>query len=289
MAKRTGLALAALLVGLLAAVAVASRARTPSGGGGTHRIDGPLVVEYLSVAAFALSAVLLPVVVWALWRGRARKEELPPRTRRWRRLITVVTMIMLVLAGYLVYRAQHRHPETVVSPRPHGSTGAGGGRSVPSAARQPVDPGFDWVPAIVVFSTVLGGALAAVVLLRRRGPGVDEPTEADLARQLSLVLDDSLDDLRAEADPRRAVIGAYARMERALAAAGLPRHLAEAPLEYMTRVLRDLLRASAVSVKRLTDLFEWAKFSRHEVDHGMKDEAIAALVAVRDELRAAAR
>ena len=56
----------------------------------------------------------------------------------------------------------------------------------------------------------------------------------------------------------------------------------------MTRVLRDLLRASAASVTRLTDLFEWAKFSRHDVDHGMKDEAIAALVAVRDELRAVA-
>ena len=35
------------------------------------------------------------------------------------------------------------------------------------------------------------------------------------------VLDETLDDLRAETDPRRAVIAAYARMERALAAFGL--------------------------------------------------------------------
>jgi hypothetical protein len=137
----------------------------------------------------------------------------------------------------------------------------------------------------VVFTTVLGGTLAAVWLFTRRRVQ-QGPSKAELAEQLSSALDDSLDDLRAEADPRKAVIAAYARMERVLGVAGLPRHLAEAPVEYMTRILRDLLRASASSVKRLTDLFEWAKFSRHEVDHGMKDEAITALVAVRDELRA---
>ena len=36
---------------------------------------------------------------------------------------------------------------------------------------------------------------------------------------------------------------------------------------------------------RLTDLFEWAKFSQHEPEPAMRDEAIDALVAVRDELR----
>jgi hypothetical protein len=37
---------------------------------------------------------------------------------------------------------------------------------------------------------------------------------------------------------------------------------------------------------RLTALFQWAKFSAHQVDGTMRDEAIAALVEVRDELRA---
>jgi hypothetical protein len=37
----------------------------------------------------------------------------------------------------------------------------------------------------------------------------------------------------------------------------------------------------------LTALFERAKFSTHQIDPGMKNDAIDALVTVRDELRAA--
>ena len=113
-------------------------------------------------------------------------------------------------------------------------------------------------------------------------------TESELAAQLSALLDDSLDDLLAERDARRAVIATYARMERTLSGAGLPRAAAEAPLEYLGRVLRDLLHTSAGAVSKLTALFERAKFSHHEIDTTMKDEAIDALVSVRDELRAVA-
>jgi hypothetical protein len=101
------------------------------------------------------------------------------------------------------------------------------------------------------------------------------------------VLDESLDDLRREPDLRRAIIAAYARMERALAAGGLPRRPSEAPFEYVERALREL-DASAEAARRLTGLFEWAKFSQHEPEPTMRDEAIDALVAIRDELRAPA-
>ncbi len=79
------------------------------------------------------------------------------------------------------------------------------------------------------------------------------------------------------------MIRTYARMEKTFAAYGVPREEAEAPLEYLARVL-DSLRVSAYSVRRLTQLFERAKFSPHEVDTGMKDEAIEALVGLRTEL-----
>jgi hypothetical protein len=126
---------------------------------------------------------------------------------------------------------------------------------------------------------VLAGGL---VLHRRRfGPA---PDPAVAAAALSEVLDDSLDDLRRESDPRRAVIAAYARMEQTLAAYGLPRLVFETPTEYLTRVLVEL-HATAGSARRLTALFERAKFSHHAVPVGMKDEAIAALVELRDELR----
>jgi hypothetical protein len=100
---------------------------------------------------------------------------------------------------------------------------------------------------------------------------------------LSEVLAETLDDLRNEPDPRKAVIRAYARMERTLAARGLPREPFEAPLEYLARIL-GAVQASAHSVRRLTGLFERARFSPHEIDARMKNEAIDALSGLRAEL-----
>jgi hypothetical protein len=73
-------------------------------------------------------------------------------------------------------------------------------------------------------------------------------------------------------------------MEDALAASGLARAAAEAPFEYLGRALQEL-ETSAAAARRLTDLFERAKFSQHEPAEAMRDEAIEALIAVRDELR----
>ena len=64
--------------------------------------------------------------------------------------------------------------------------------------------------------------------------------DAAFAEQLADVLDETLDDLRAEPDPRRAVIAAYARLERSFAAAGLPRRAEETAVEYVPRALDGL-------------------------------------------------
>jgi hypothetical protein len=73
-------------------------------------------------------------------------------------------------------------------------------------------------------------------------------------------------------------------MERALESIGIGRHPSEAPFEYIGRALASL-ETSAEAAERLTTLFEWAKFSHHEPEPHMRDEAIDALIAVRDELR----
>jgi Domain of unknown function (DUF4129) len=99
------------------------------------------------------------------------------------------------------------------------------------------------------------------------------------------VVSDAIDDLRGEADPRRAVIAAYARMERVLGQHGQPRRPSEAPFEYLARVLLRL-RVRQAAVRDLTELFERAKFSTHEIDQRMKERAIAALISVRDDLGA---
>ena len=108
-----------------------------------------------------------------------------------------------------------------------------------------------------------------MLLRNAHEPGLpDDPAEA-----VAAILDDTLDDLRNEQDPRKAVVAAYARMERALALHGLPRHRSEAPAEFLERALEEL-SASASSASRLTRLFEWARFSDHPVEPEMKKEAI---------------
>jgi uncharacterized membrane protein YphA (DoxX/SURF4 family) len=144
---------------------------------------------------------------------------------------------------------------------------------------------FAWLPVLVVVMLAAAGAVALYVSSRRATAG---RRSGALAETLAEAIDEGLDDLVAETDPRRAVIAVYARLERALAAYGLPRDGAETPEEYLARILGDL-DVDTMSIRRLTDLFERAKFSQHEVDATMKDEALAALAHVRDQLRAAER
>jgi hypothetical protein len=136
----------------------------------------------------------------------------------------------------------------------------------------------------VLLAGVVAGGVAVVWRMREQRPPpqlVDEPDE------LLAAVDISLDDLENEPDPRRAVIRAYARMERALGSYGFARHPSETPLEYLARALSSL-RVGRRSIERLSALFERAKFSQHEIDLTMKSDALAALGALRDELAGAA-
>jgi hypothetical protein len=138
---------------------------------------------------------------------------------------------------------------------------------------------FQWWLAITV-----GVLLAGYLLYRRKQRRRTRPSAAEA---LEAVLTETLDELELDPDPRRAVIQAYVRMESVLAAHGHGRLPHEAPLEYLARVLRDLdVRAEAAHA--LTELFERARFSTHEIDLAMRAEAVASLEAVRDDLRAAA-
>jgi hypothetical protein len=145
-------------------------------------------------------------------------------------------------------------------------------------------PEFKWLPVFLAGggAFVVLGAIAVRSLARSRRGLVEDFL---LEQQFEELVEDTLADLYAETDPRRAIIAAYARVERLFATYGLPRDPSEAPLEYLDRVL-PALRASGSALRRLTALFEWAKFSAHDVDRLMRDDAIEALVAVRDELRA---
>jgi hypothetical protein len=283
--RATGVVLPALVVlGLVAVVAVAARGSTPSGGGETRPPSESLLdtIFSLGLVAVVLGGVLL---AYGLMQRKAIAREVA--SGRYRRTTLVTYLLFFALfTGFSYWRLSHWDPpqpeegeQELAFPgeTPEPTTP----ETVPPA---PYEPSISWLPIALVVGLVFAAAVAYVVAERRarRGHG---PTEL-LAEQLALALDETLDDLRAENDPRRAIIAAYARLERVLAANGVPRRAAETPDEYLPRVLHEL-EVEPRAVERLTALFTRAKFSQHDVDTAMKEEAIGALEQVRDELRLA--
>jgi Domain of unknown function (DUF4129) len=277
-------ALPALVVlALVAIVAVAATGSTPSGGGETRPPSETLLdtVFSLGVVAVILGGILL--VYGLMQRTAIAREVASGRYPRHTGLLVVC--FLAVFGSFTYWRLDSWNP----SPPEEESDPAFPGRTpeptTPATDPDAVyEPSISWIPIAVVVGLMLAAIAAYFVAERRshRGRGGDE----DLAEQLAVVLDDTLDDLRAEADPRRAIIAAYARLERVLAANGVPRLAADTPAEYLGRVLHDLALDPA-AVERLTALFTQAKFSQHDVDATMKEEAIDALERVRDELRLA--
>jgi hypothetical protein len=279
MGRRQILLTAFALLGLLAAVGLASRAHTAAGGGSARLLDHDILLEYALLLIVAAAVVIIPVSIYAFVVGRREEEiELPPR-RNWM-LAVLLTMtafavisIVLLMSGY--FKRHHGSPSTDRLKPLIGL--AKRGAQAPRAVR------FDWMPVIVVSTLATAGLGAGLLMVARRR----RPTgSGQVVDELVLALDESLDDLRADLDPRAAVIAAYAQMERALARSGLPRSPFEAPREYLRRVLPGV-GAGAASVERLTALYERARFSPHEIDGGMKTEAIDALEALRNELQGA--
>jgi len=275
------------LTALLAVVAVASRAHRPGGGTAASTPHAPtLLFDYVASAMLVLFPIGVMIVIWAMAQGR-HQRLLARETSPIRTLVSLAIACGL-LAVAVVFTKHHGIGNLHFGGSPATHQSSQGQQQPKHQKTQKSSPAyhsqFRWLPAVIVASIILGAAGAAVaVYVRKRYGGEDWDREAELAAALDEVLADSLDDLRSDPDPRRAVIRAYARMEQTFAAYGVPRDEAEAPLEYMARAL-DHLSVSVYSVRRLTQLFSRAKFSPHEVDAGMKDEAIESLVGLRAEL-----
>jgi hypothetical protein len=129
---------------------------------------------------------------------------------------------------------------------------------------------------------VVGFAGLAIVRARRRREADVEPRAMVAAGARDAAAAAAI-----PADPRAAVLAAYARMEMALASVGLARRPSDAPREYLAR-LEAGLGGGRAPAARLTELFEGARFSPHPVGEDSRAEAIGALETLRMELEAPA-
>lgn len=272
-----------VLVGLAATVAIASTGSVPDGAPGARRPSAQfldvtmslvvIVVLVGGVGAFVVFVLLRrdDAMATAAGRGRGRGPL------QW--LGSLAAGAVLAFVALKIVRSDDGSQNgNGLFP---GLQGPGG----PGTLERRYEPEFTVWPVLLTLALCVAAFLAIVLERRARSNDATQPSPP--LEALADVLDETLDDLRSERDPRRAVIAAYARMERALAAAGMPRAEPEAPEEYLARVV-DGVDLSLGSAGRLTALFAWARFSMHDVRPEMKDEAIETLEGVRDELRAAA-
>jgi Domain of unknown function (DUF4129) len=274
-----------VLLALLAVVALAARAHhTPGGRPGVHRPPSGVGSYLFSTAAVvAVAACLFFLYVWFSERDMlAQRRQHRRGSAKALVFILGVALLASILSHFHNFGFRNRakpEQQQKVHPGQHAKTKPNG-----AAPGQTQAPEFKWLPVFVATAAgmVLLGAIG-IRAMRRARRGLEE--QYVLERELESLLDDTLADLYAMRDPREAIIAAYGRMERLFASSGLPREPSEAPMEYLDRALGEL-RASGAALRRLTALFQWAKFSAHDVDARMRDEAIRALTLVRDELKA---
>ncbi len=161
-----------------------------------------------------------------------------------------------------------------------------GTRPAPSAAPRPSQErraggslNLGWL--LVPMALTLTILAPVVVLIRRRNRARDAPTEDPGA--LARAVQASIAALESERDPRRAILRAYAGMEQAFSNVEVVRARDETASEFLGRAMRRL-RVSAGAAAALTERFEEARYSTHRVTERDRDQALASLHRVEEEL-----
>jgi hypothetical protein len=234
----------------------------------------PDPVQVLVVALLGLSALIF----FSLQRRRSAEEAQPSaRVARpmpaWLALLVSLLPVLLVALGwYLLWRYGGQEGE----PIERAFAAIAGLLDLLTLADKPPTsiPSLDLAIATLAVLLALGvfGLMVLVALADRlegwwaeRGSALDAPSVPDVLREIRA-------DLRAEPDARLAIVRAYGRFERALAAARAPRAAWQTPAEFMRSTLARM-PVPAPPVRRLTALFEIARFSAHPIGAEARDAA----------------
>jgi len=285
------LAWAGLAAGFLIALAAALQMAGPVPAGA--HVSGVIRLPGLVTAAiFALFGLALLVFIGDLVRRALSKEkgqaghepaQEPSRVPPWLRRVTMI--LSLVNAAVLAYLWRRAVLDGGLF---SGMSGLASGLPLPGVHPASAPAIFNWIFGGLALAAGLGAlGLALWVALADRlvREEEEEPVGAIPAGPLEAVVDESLEDLRAESDPRRAIVRCYARFERAAADSGHARRPWLTPSEFMHEVLARLSLPRA-AVPTLTGLFELARFSHHAMGPRERDRAVDALHEIRRAMEA---
>jgi Domain of unknown function (DUF4129) len=266
-----------LLLVVIAAVGLrAGGAFSAAGGKAILGLSGRALYWGLVVTEIILAVAGLILLVARLVWIRKGGDGLPERKRRsiwWILLLPLfvfgTSRIIAKLRGhgFGLHRAAGAH----------GAGGAGGAAAHHQA-------GSSWL-VLALFLVVALAAGVVTVLRHRRSavPVVEEPAPDPAPEPLAGALAAGAQALREDPDPRAAIIGCYAAMERSLAEAGSPAAAADTPTEVLARATTGGLVRSAWA-GTLTGLFRRARYSSHPMTEADRTTAMNALAQVRADL-----
>jgi hypothetical protein len=234
--------------------------------------------------------------------SRPRTAQFAGQLNRWLPLIAVAGL--LVVAWFLATVSSPGITELPLDLETGSPTPIGEGNESSSPVPTPGAPGSgggtvipDWVLTVgAVLCTVLAvgvmGVLAAMMLRawtakeRPLLPNTGTPTPMDSTSEVLAALDAGLDELSdTDADPRRAVIACWVRLEHAAANAGTVRQIGDSPADLVNRLL-GAHRVSRAVLDRFAAVYREARYATHTIDEQMRQTALTALRQLRGELAA---
>ena len=155
-------------------------------------------------------------------------------------------------------------------------------RSPRSEVGRPADSvNLGWLLLPIAVTLTILTPAAAVIRRRRLKRG--EATHAEEASAFGRAVRASIAALESERDPRTAILRAYARMEQAFRNVEIVRAGDETASEFLARTMRRL-PVSAGAAAALTERFEEVRFSSHLITEADREQALASLHRVEQEL-----
>ena len=266
-----------LVVGLAALLRLAGPVAGPDDLKGIIRLPRPVMTAIFTL--FGLAAAVFFVGLARRMRGRRRGEGedvLTPETNpmpAWMRTVTqLLSLANFVLLAYLIWR--NVIPLTELLSFGQGAVSAIGPAQQPPSAAPPL---VTWTYGLLALVAGLGAvALALWLGFSDRLAEWWTKTGDDASTWPAAAAEERLEDPRAESDPRRAIMRAYATFERLAAHSGAARQPWHTPMEFMRETLRRL-PALPAAVPTLTGLFELARFSRRPLGPEERASALQAL------------
>jgi hypothetical protein len=231
------------------------------------------------VLVYAAVGIMVALFLFALVIGFAGIRDQPPR--RSRRMGRQLIFLLAVVAALVTFPPLRQGLDRALDALPSVTRGGDDPPGDRSGSPPAPDRPLAYVVALLVGAGLVAGGVALLRVMDSRAPTRAEDSKEDLRDEI----DASIEDLQTIGDPRAAVIACYRRLQRTASDAGVERRASDTPFELLHRLLQ---RESVPEerARRLTILFEAARFSTATVDDRMRREALDCLIEIRTRLGA---